>query len=89
MSVTLKPGDLVWWEDGDNSAPLLVADDGVSLEFQFGQKPWHLQDLRNGKTVVELENILNGKAEWTGSGRLYKCYDAQSDLPLADPRLSQ
>ena len=88
MSVTLKPGDMVWWEDGEKSAPLLVADD-VNLEFQFGVKPWHLQDLRNGKTVVEVENILNGRAEWTGPGYLYKCYDNESDTALPDPKLAQ
>ena len=91
MSVTLKPGDLVFWTgDEDHAgAPLLVAENGIDLLFQFGQKPWHIQDLRNGKTVAELENILNGRVEWMGPGHLYKCFDAETDRALGDPRLAE
>lgn len=87
MSVTLKPGDLVFWtgDEHHEGAPLMVAENGIDLMFQFGRKPWHLEDLRNGKTVVELENILNGRSEWHGTGRLYKCYDEETGRSLGDP----
>jgi hypothetical protein len=80
MSVTLNDGDLVWYEDGDKSAPMLV--DGEELHFQFGTKPFELNR-------TQMEQVLSGEEEWTGSGRFYKCYDAVADVPLADPQLAQ
>ena len=80
MSVKLNEGDLVWWEDGEQSAPMLV--EGEELHFQFGVKPFEL-------SRTQMQDVLNGEEEWTGSGRFFKCYDAVADVPLADPQLPQ
>ena len=91
MSITLKPGDLVYWEppeDAENMAAGMaaVADDGHSLMFQFGPRPWH-EYPQPGPTVAEAVEILNGRAEFTLPGRIWKCYDAAHDRGLIDPIL--
>lgn len=90
-SVTLKPGDLVYWvppEDAENVEPSVaaVSDDGTELMFQFGPRPWS-QYPHPGPTVAEAEEILNGKREFDLPGRIWKCYDAAHDRGLIDPTL--
>ena len=92
--ITLNRGDLLMWDPGPRSAlgpgPLLVADEH-ELWYQFSNKPWHEMEQRvepngplvRGLTVEQAEAVLNGEAEWTLPGRLWKCYDraTMTDLP--------
>lgn len=93
IETTLNPGDLIFWTGDPGAeysagAALLVADDGESLWFQFNPKPWHEQVLDGalGLTVHQAEEVLRGERKWTGSGRLFKCYDKATDRSLPDPQ---
>lgn len=91
MSVKLNPGDLLLWveDEPERSAALLVGEDGVSLHFQFGRKPWHES---GGLTAREAEAVLNSPSrlalrDFGLPGRLYKSYDEATGRSFADPNL--
>jgi hypothetical protein len=95
---TLRPGDLVMWVEEDlEPSPLLVHEDGTSLLFQFGRKPWHEMELRHdtgamgrGMVVAEAEDAIRLGVYPIGfPGRLYKCYDEETGQSFPDPRLEE
>lgn len=67
--IVLKDGDLLIWEDEPGVSPsALLVRDGA-LWFQFHGKPWH-ESPYNGLTLVEAQDVLNGKLPFRFGGRL-------------------
>lgn len=92
--ITLNPGDLVMWDDGERSAMLLVTKGG-ELWFQFSKEPFEVMEFRytddqhssfRGLSAAEVEEVLNGERCWHGDGYLFKCYDAETERSIPDPR---
>lgn len=89
--VTLKPGDLVQWEPGDDEenvgpSTLLVADNGTDLLFQFGTKTFKAM-YEHGLDVPELLGILNEGHQYAGPGYFYKAYDEATGRNFVNPKL--
>lgn len=82
----------MWVEEGAEPTPLLVAEDGTSIQLQFARQPWHemTMEFGSGLTVGQVELILTHGGTKAGiPGRFYKCYDEATGQSFADPHLEE
>lgn len=85
---TLKPGDLFMVDPvrpNFIATPVLVAENGVDLMFQYNPKPWHTFEENGvrGLTAQQAEEVLRGEREFPWV--IYKTWDEQTQTSYSPP----